>query len=664
MHKSLGPDAMWRPMTIWRKVVGLSDHADDDSLYAHLVRSLFTSKSSLLSANLLGMAVTISAYAITRDNLFLAATLLVTVIGAERTRIVFEVGQKEMELLTRRDYEQLDQRFFLSSLPFSVIIGLVAWRLITYPPSLESHALGAGAAVGYVMGFFARNAGRPKLVIGQVVASAGLLFLGYLLHPVRFGYLYAFLLLGVVVANIYVSISLYKNIVSVYYATAETEILARFDKLTRLANRFTFTNLIADAVEDAPGKPFAVIFLDLDRFKEINDTLGHTAGDAVICEMARRIQECTRGKSQIARFGGDEFLVKFDKGERNTVMAMAKHLNFALRLPYSVGANVIRATASIGVACYPGHGATPEELIKNADIALYEAKRDGGDGSRLFDLEIENKINETRKIETDLRAGIENGEFIPHFQPIYSLQDREIVSFEALARWNHPERGKISPAVFIPIAENMGMIDEIGSQILHQACAAATKWPDTISVAVNVSAKQFRRPAYLFAAVVKALRESGLPASRLNLEVTESILIRDSKSTRDTIEQFILLGVQFSLDDFGTGYSSLSYLKDFPFKKIKIDKSFTDTLATSAASASIIRAVNQIASDLALDVVVEGIETAEQAQFLSDLGVKYGQGYYFSKPLSETKAAHFLPASAGAQGAQILKFAPGATVFR
>ncbi len=642
---------MGAPRTIWRRAIGLDDHADDDRLYMHLVHSLFTSKTSLYSSNVMGLAVTIAAYVITGDKLFFWAIAATILFGGWRIKTVHDFALKWKAAATRHAYEKFDQAFFLSSLPFSLTIGLVSWRLIYFPPAAEGHALAAASAIGYAMGFVARNAGRPRLVIGQVIASLGLFAVGYALNHEQFGQLYVALLLGAMIANIYVAISLYKNIVSVYHATAETEFLARYDKLTRLANRFTFTDLVAEAIEIDGEKPFAIMFVDLDKFKDINDTLGHTVGDAVIREMARRIQACVGDVAQIARFGGDEFLIKLNRSDKNSVFAAAQHLLATLSLPYSIGANVVRATASLGVSRYPDHGHTVEELVKKADIALYEAKQDGGAGSRIFDRKIETKLNEIRRIETAMRAGIENGEFTPYFQPIYSLRTREVVSFEALARWDNPDFAKIAPSVFIPIAENAGLIDEIGSQILRRACAAAKNWPDNVGLAVNVSAKQFRRPAHLFAAVVKALRETGLSPKRLSMELTESLLISDPMATRKTIEQFALLGVQFSLDDFGTGYSSLSYLKDFPFKKIKIDKSFTDTMATHPASASIIRAVSQIASDINLDVVAEGIESAEQESMLASFGVKYGQGYYFSRPVPEAAASAFFHAPRRAQNA-------------
>jgi diguanylate cyclase (GGDEF)-like protein len=642
---------MGAPRTVWRRIIGLDDHADDDRLYGHLVHSLFTSKSSLYSSNIMGLAVTVAAYVITGDKIFFLAIAATVLFGMWRFKTVNEFSAKRKAAATRRDYEKFDQAFFLSSLAFGLTIGLVSCRLIFFPPWAEGHALAAASAIGYAMGFVARNAGRPKLVIGQVVACLGLFAVGYALNHERFGELYVAMLLGAMIANIYVAISLYKNIVSVYHATTETEFLAHFDKLTRLANRFTFTKLVADAIENDPQQPFAVMFVDLDKFKDINDTLGHTVGDAVICEMARRIQACVGELAQIARFGGDEFLIKLNQSDKNSVLAAVQHLLATLSLPYSIGSNVVRATASLGVSRYPDHGQVVEELIKKADIALYEAKQDGGAGFRIFDRNLENKLNEMRKIETAMRAGIEKGEFIPYFQPIYSLRTHEIVSFEALARWDNADFAKVAPSVFIPIAENAGLIDEIGAQILRRACAAAKNWPDNVGLAVNVSAKQFRRPAHLFAAIVKALRETGLSPKRLSVEVTESLLISDPAATRKTIEQFALLGVQFSLDDFGTGYSSLSYLKDFPFRKIKIDKSFTDTMASHPASASIIRAVSQIASDIHLDVVAEGIESPEQETMLAGFGVKYGQGYYFSRPVPEAEASAFFNAPRRAQNA-------------
>ncbi|MGO8738241.1 putative bifunctional diguanylate cyclase/phosphodiesterase [Rhodoblastus sp.] len=650
--------------SLWRKGIGLNDHLDDDGLYIHLVNSLFTSRSSLFSANAMGMAVALSAYSIISDKLFLAAFIVITTAGAARTKIIFDFIRRNKAGLKREDYERFDQAFFLGSLPFSITIGLMSWRLVTYPPSMESHALAVGATIGYTMGFFARNAGRPNLLIGQVTACAGLLALGYLTNPGHFGYLYAALLLGVVIANIYVSISLHKNIVRVYQAGRETEYLARYDKLTGLANRFTFNDIVNRAIEGAPETPFAILFLDLDKFKEINDTLGHTAGDEVIREMARRIGECMGETSPIARFGGDEFLIKLDESDHDAIAAMASRLLTVLSAPYPIDSNFVHATASIGICGYPLQAKTTEALIKNADIALYEAKKEGGANWRDFDAKIERKIKETRKIETDMRVAIDDGGFFPYFQPIYSLKTREVVSFEALARWSHPTYGPISPDVFIPIAEKAGMIDEIGSLMLQQACAAAAEWPEDVSVAVNVSTKQFARPERLFAAVVRALRESGLTPRRLNLEITESLLVNDPDTTRRIIQQFVDLGVQFSLDDFGTGYSSLSYLKDFPFRKIKIDKTFTGTVTSSAASASIIRAVSKIAADLKLDVVAEGIETADQERLLAGIEVECGQGYYFSRPVPQSGVDAFLRTACRARGGIVLPFIQAAAASR
>ncbi|WP_298422062.1 EAL domain-containing protein [Rhodoblastus sp.] len=643
--------------SLWRKTIGLDDHPGDDGLYIHLVNSLFTSKSSLFSAHALGAVTALSAYAITRDMFFVYAFIFLFAAAILRTKTILGYVSINKADLTRKDYERFDRNFFLMSLPFSFVIGLVSWRLMTYPPALETHTLAAGNTVGYMMGFFARNAGRPKLAMSQVAACAGPTFIGYLLNPGQQGYLYAVLLVGIFLANIYVSISLHRNIVSAYHAMRETEFLARFDKLTGLANRFTFNKIIDKAIETEPDEPFAIIFLDLDKFKEINDTLGHTAGDAVIREMARRIGDCLGASSQIARFGGDEFLIKLDEGDHDAVALVASRLLTELSNPYMIDSSIVRATASIGVSVYPSQGKTTEALIKKADIALYEAKKDGGAGWRDFDAKIEKKISETRKIETDMRTAIDDGDLFPYFQPIYSLKTREVVSFEALVRWSHPTFGPISPDVFIPIAERAGMVDEIGALMLLQACAAAVNWPENVGVAVNVSTRQFARPAHLFAAVVKALRESGLAPHRLHLEITESLLINDPNATRRTIQQFVHLGVQFSLDDFGTGYSSLSYLKDFPFRKIKIDKAFTETLTTNNASASIIRGVSHIAADLKLDLVVEGIETAEQEQFLAAIGVEYGQGYFFSHPVPQAAVGSFFRTAPRAQGANILKFA-------
>jgi diguanylate cyclase (GGDEF)-like protein len=636
---------MARSRAFARRLAGLDDARGDDALYAHLVRSVFPSPSALLAANVMGVVIAFCGWFMTDDGTFLLGLAVILIAGFARMRLILAYHSARSPS-TRADHERYDLWFFLSSLILSLMIGLISAGLIAYPAALGTHALGLGAAIGYAMGFAARNAGRPNLVLAQLLACIGPPLISYAINTPPHAIAYVVMLSGLIVANVRVSRTLKENIVQHYHAMTETETLARFDALTKLPNRHAFSSRLDAAIAAHPEKPFAILFLDLDRFKEINDTLGHSFGDAVIREMGVRLAALTPDVAHVARFGGDEFLVQLDEAAPAAVGAKCVEMLDALSQPYEAEAVSTRTTVTIGVALYPDHGATREELFRKADIALYEAKKEGGGCWRRFDAAIAAEMETRRMLESDMRAAIDGGAFVAYFQPIYDLRDHRVVAFEALVRWRHPTRGLVSPGLFIPIAEKGPMIDEIGAHILREACEVAATWPAQVAVAVNISVAQFVHPEKLVAAVQDALRVSRLPAERLHLEITESLLLHDSALTRQTIQHLVEIGVKFALDDFGTGYSSLSYLKDFPFSKVKIDRTFTESLMSSAASPSIVKAVAQIAADLALDVVIEGVETREQEDLLRQLGPTQGQGFLFSRPVP-AEATHDFFAKAG-----------------
>jgi len=380
--------------------------------------------------------------------------------------------------------------------------------------------------------------------------------------------------------------------------------------------------------------PCAVLFVDLDQFKQVNDTLGHSSGDILLTKVADRLRDIVRESDLIARLGGDEFVVlQSPLAGSDDAAALARQIIESLSAPYDIDGNEVVIGASIGIALAPDDGTQTGLLLKNADMALYRAKSDGRGAWRFFEPEMDAKANARRKLEVDLRNALANGIFEVHYQPLLNLKTGRISTCEALLRWPHAERGMIPPAEFIPVAEEMGLIVEIGSYVLHKACLEATKWPSHVSVAVNLSAIQFRRGSVV-RAVREALAATGLAATRLEVEITESVLLQDTEATRVTLSQIRDLGVTISLDDFGIGYSSLSYLHSFPFDKIKIDRSFLLGLENSARSRTLLHGVARLSAELGLSVVVEGIETEDQLALIrDDVHIDEAQGFLFSRPI-------------------------------
>jgi diguanylate cyclase (GGDEF)-like protein len=411
--------------------------------------------------------------------------------------------------------------------------------------------------------------------------------------------------------------------------------LARYDALTGLPNR-TFFRDEMDRVLKMVGRagPCAVLFVDLDQFKQVNDTLGHSSGDILLTKVADRLRDIVRESDLIARLGGDEFVVlQSPLTGSDDAAALARQIIESLSAPYDIDGNEVVIGASIGIALAPDDGTQTGLLLKNADMALYRAKSDGRGAWRFFEPEMDAKANARRKLEVDLRNALANGIFEVHYQPLLNLKTGRVSTCEALLRWPHAERGMIPPAEFIPVAEEMGLIVEIGSYVLHKACLEATKWPSHVSVAVNLSAIQFRRGSVV-RAVREALAATGLAATRLEVEITESVLLQDTEATRVTLSQIRDLGVTISLDDFGIGYSSLSYLHSFPFDKIKIDRSFLLGLESSARSRTLLHGVARLSAELGLSVVVEGIETEDQLALIrDDVHIDEAQGFLFSRPI-------------------------------
>jgi len=409
--------------------------------------------------------------------------------------------------------------------------------------------------------------------------------------------------------------------------------MARHDGLTQLPNRAAFVDRLEHAIAQAGrGKLAAVLCLDLDHFKDINDTLGHPVGDILLRAVADRLSACVRQVDLVARFGGDEFAVVQATPERvEDVGLLAQRIIEVLSLPYELDGHQAVVGASIGIAMIPADGSDPDTLLKNADIALYRAKSDGRGMFRFFAPAMDARLQERRRLELDLQHAMTHQEFEMFYQPLIDLAEDRICSFEALLRWHHPTLGLLEPKQFVPLTEEMGLIVPLGAWALREACREAAAWPDDVKVAVNLSPVQFRSRD-LVHTVASALEQSGLPARRLDLEITEAVLLQNNEEVLGILHGLRALGVRISMDDFGTGYSSLSYLRSFPFDKIKIDQSFIRDLSSNTDAAAIVRAVTRLGSSLGMATTAEGVETGDQLARLRAEGCTEVQGYLFSKP--------------------------------
>ena len=411
--------------------------------------------------------------------------------------------------------------------------------------------------------------------------------------------------------------------------------LAHYDALTNLPNRALFhEKLKQELAGTAAGEQLAVLYIDIDEFKSVNDTLGHLIGDELLKSVAASLSQRAAASDFVARLGGDEFaIVQTAVKTPADVTELVRRVFDAIREPYECLGHQVTTDASIGIALAPQHGIDLDQILKNADLAMYAAKSAGRRTYRFFEPEMDAQVKARRKLEMDLRQAITDRTLEVYYQPCISLQDNTITGCEALLRWHHPERGTIPPAEFIPIAEDTGLINQLGEWVLATACAEAATWPEDIRLAVNVSPVQFKSGT-LALKIVAALAASGLAANRLELEITEAVLIRDDEAALAILHQLRAIGVRIALDDFGTGYSSLSYLQRFPFDKIKIDRCFVNDIAEPDGSSCIVQAVVNIAAERHMTTTAEGVETRQQQELLRALGCSEMQGDLFSPPKS------------------------------
>lgn len=627
-----------------RKGLGSQKRTDNVSerVRRTLVKTLYTQPSSLAIGGLCGIAATAAAAWIDDLPILYVLSGVLTVIVVARVTAALGMSPDNTSTSTQK----LEIVYELGAFSYAFVLGLTAAITLLNDAGQGVQAMMAANALCYGVGICARNAGRPKLAMGQL----GLVCLPVMTACLMIGgaaYI-VFLVTISLLCSAMLSITL--NVHKVLRESIEAadtsakladqmQLLARTDVVTNLNNRAGLNHAMVETMmSKADDSRFALFWIDLDRFKEVNDLLGHPVGDKVLSEIAGRLSEVTPENATVARFGGDEFVIFCPINDRKHSELLASEIHAEIMRPVRVDGNRLEVRASLGVAIMPEDGRDTETIMQSADLALYHAKVGGRAQTCFFNKTMTRDLVRRREIEDELRAALQRDELSIFFQPIVDLETGKIRTFESLVRWFHPEKGELRPDEFIPVAEETGVIVTLGNWITKQAARAAAQWPEDITVAVNLSPLQIRAPGAALG-IKNALREAGLDPRRLELEVTESLFIEDNHATADFIQELSEIGVKFALDDFGTGYSSLGYINTFPFKKIKVDRSFVSGPNVGRKSEAIIRAVAEMAQTLEMDIVAEGLETVEQVEAVREAGCNLGQGFYFSRAVPDYMAA-------------------------
>ncbi len=534
----------------------------------------------------------------------------------------------------------IDRAYHVMALAYSAVLGVIAAVTLLSDLAATLKIVMTANALCFGVGICARNAGRPSLAIGELalvslpiavvsVASGDPALVVLACNIVMLG-------VAMVLVTLDVNAVLRRSIGQTRDSEVHADrmrVLARTDAVTALMNRAGLNQNLMDrmtALQD--GENLALFWIDLDRFKEVNDLFGHPVGDRVLQLTAERLRDAVPSHASVARFGGDEFIVLCRVEDNADAVRISSELHAQLMQPMQVQGERLEVGASIGIAVMPDDGQDADTLMQNADLALYEAKSNGRKNTCFYVEAMSRDLVYRREIEAELRAAIVNDELSLFYQPIVDLETGRVRAVEALVRWFHPEKGELLPDEFIPLAEETGVILTLGNWITARAARDAMQWPADIMVSVNLSPLQIRAPGASLG-VLNALRSAGLPAERLEVEVTESLFLTDHAATEAFITDLTEAGVQFALDDFGTGYSSLGYIHKYPFTKIKVDRSFISGPDINVKSNAIIWAVAELGSKLGMEIVAEGIETAEQVARVQAAGCTMGQGYHFSRPV-------------------------------
>jgi diguanylate cyclase (GGDEF)-like protein len=608
-----------------------------------LLQSLYQSRLSLLVGAAVGTTVA-GFIAWQTQNLWLTACAVLILCAGMVRVISFGMFSHDVQ----HAYERVRSVIFdAGAWAFAALLGMFTFLTLLLSDDPVLHLLSAAVSTGFAAAAAGRNTGRPMIAIGQLIFCGLPLSIGLVMVPSPAHIMLAVSNLLFLAVFIDVTLKTYETVLGAFGERQEKldlaavyEKLSRTDPLTGIANRMTLKQNLEEMLSTSPS-PIALIWIDLDHFKEINDTLGHAAGDLVLNDVAQSLTGLAGDEGAVARFGGDEFILIQPVANPQAAFVTGDRIRMAMNRPINAEGTLVDISTSIGIAVSEAGAASADDLLRHADMALYDAKSKGRNCVSMFHPRMEEQLLRTKRIESELRHALERKELTLHFQPIIHIASGRATGCEALLRWHHPELGDIEPATFIPIAEGSGQIEGITDWVLDRACAAATLWPDDVSVSVNISPTLLRGRA-LQSLVHEVLVRHGLPPRRLELEITESVLVEDNPNVAPMLRGLQDMGIRLSLDDFGTGYSSLSYLCKYRFDALKIDKAFTADVGHSSEARAIVQAVASLASSLSITVVAEGVETAGQLRFIHERGCTSAQGHYFSRPVDARRISEFL----------------------
>jgi diguanylate cyclase (GGDEF)-like protein len=616
-----------------------------------LIESLYASPASLTIGAVTGVAVGLVVASLSPGGAIHGVVTLLCIVATLRviSAVFFHRQLVRGTAVASRGWELA---YELGAWVYAGLLGLMAFVSLVGSGNSVIHMLTVSMATGYAGGISGRNAGRVQIAIGQVCLTLLPTATGLWLEGSTGYRVLSIAMVMMVLGLAEISSTTHRIVVQALLGKRDKSLLAekferlaRFDSLTGLENRMAMQMRLRDIFQTSQKRndAVAILWMDLDRFKEINDSLGHMVGDQLLRAVAYRLTEVVQERGKIARFGGDEFVIICPDTDRVTAAGIAQELIAYFAHGFDLGENHLQVTASIGYAVAPQDGRDMDELMQHADLALYEAKGEGRNRSASFNWSLKERFNRVHEIETGLRRALDAGELKLLFQPIVDLATGEIDACEALLRWDHPVLGAIPPSEFIPIAENIGMIEAMTGWVLRRACIAAASWPGEVRIAINISPaslKSAELPGY----VIAALLETGISARRLELEVTESIFLDDSGQTNAILRELQRIGLRLALDDFGTGYSSLSYLRSYRFDTLKVDQSFMAGVSANAEDRAIVHAIGKLARDLSMDTVAEGIETQDQLRHAREAGFTNVQGYLFSRPVVSERIAEMIAA--------------------
>lgn len=620
-----------------------SDQAIAAAVRETLVESLYASPQSLVIGALTSTAIAGTVAFVSGSRSMLACAIAIAILACIR---VADVARPSGHGPTETLYDgangsRRETLYRYGALCYSALLGTFGLLTLVYTNDGVLQLLAVTTAIGYAAGIAGRNAGRPWIALSQLGLASVPLAMGLLasLEPLKMAL--AVVIILFIIAMMDITLQTYGVILKATMVSREKAALAdhhaavaRRDDLTGVANRTAFREQFEARLQALRGKAqwLAIHWIDLDRFKEINDSFGHLAGNALLACIAGRLDDAFGDSGIVARLGGDEFAIVCHVHHQADAITIGRRIIDLVEQPVLHDGSLLRVSASLGIAIAPADGGDADTLLKNADLALYRAKDSGRGQMCFYEPLMDEKIERSRDLASEMQGALERGEFHLMFQPIFDLAGDRVLSCEALLRWNNRRHGAISPAEFIPIAEDNGLIVALGGWVIREACRIASGWPADVTIAVNLSPIQLRSPN-LPAVIMSALASSGLPASRLELEVTESVLLDDIDASLAALDAINRLHVRTTLDDFGTGYSSLSYLTKFPFQTLKIDRSFITDLEQNPASVAIVQTVIELAAKLGMRTVAEGIETQAQLEQLRRTRCDAVQGFLLARPM-------------------------------